>query len=71
MRGVGLSSWIKWQGNKLDRPGRPKPIVKKWESLAGELMKMVLNSHLRKRFNHIPEVVGIMKSEWAIVKAAA
>ena len=55
----------------MDRPGRPKRIVRVcWERLAEAPMKMVFNSHLRRSFNHISEVVGSVKSEWAMFHAA-
>ena len=60
-----------------DRPGRPKQIVRVcWAQSTKHPVKMVFNSHLRRSFNHIPEVVGSMESEWdmfcaGVVKAAA
>ncbi|KAI3351322.1 hypothetical protein L3Q82_005867 [Scortum barcoo] len=43
-------SWIRWQRRKLDRPGRPKRIVRVccWERLAEPSVREVFNSHLRK-----------------------
>ena len=66
-----MVSWIRWRKKKLDRPGRPKRIVKVcWDGLAEDPVKMVSNSNLRQSFNHIPEVVGSMESEWAIFYTA-
>ena len=66
-----MVSWIRWQGRKPDRPGRPKRGVRVcWEHLAEDPVKMVFNSHLRRSFNHIPEVAGNMESEWAMFRAA-
>ncbi|KAI3359498.1 hypothetical protein L3Q82_013894 [Scortum barcoo] len=46
-------SWIRWQRRKLDRPGRPKRIVRVcWECLAEPSVREVFNSHLRKRTSH-------------------
>ncbi|KAI3357062.1 hypothetical protein L3Q82_015445 [Scortum barcoo] len=45
-------SWIRWQRRKLDRPGRPKRIVRVcWERLAEPSVREVFNSHLRKSFS--------------------
>ena len=64
-------SWIRWQGRKPDRRGRPKRGVRVcWERLAEDPAKMVFNSHLRRSFDHIPEVAGSMESEWAMFRAA-
>ncbi|KAI3354769.1 hypothetical protein L3Q82_004595 [Scortum barcoo] len=42
-------SWIRWQRRKLDRPGRPKRIVRVcWERLAEPSVREVFNSHLRE-----------------------
>ncbi|KAI3361768.1 hypothetical protein L3Q82_002111 [Scortum barcoo] len=49
-------SWIRWQRRKLDRPGRPKRIVRVcWERLAEPSVREVFNSHLRKSFSQIQE----------------
>ncbi|KAI3351148.1 hypothetical protein L3Q82_005710 [Scortum barcoo] len=46
-------SWLRWQRRKLDRPGRPKRIVRVcWECLAEPSVREVFNSHLRKRASH-------------------
>ncbi|KAI3351051.1 hypothetical protein L3Q82_005592 [Scortum barcoo] len=48
-------SWLRWQRRKLDRPGRPKRIVRVcWERLAKPSVREVFNSHLRKSFSQIP-----------------
>ncbi|KAI3371803.1 hypothetical protein L3Q82_024365 [Scortum barcoo] len=52
-------SWIRWQRRKLDRPGRPKRIVRVcWERLAEPSVREVFNSHLRKSFSQIPREAG-------------
>ncbi|KAI3359899.1 hypothetical protein L3Q82_014257, partial [Scortum barcoo] len=57
-------SWIRWQRRKLDRPGRPKRIVRVcWERLAEPSVREVFNSHLRKSFSQIPREAGDIESE--------
>ncbi|KAI3369614.1 hypothetical protein L3Q82_025324 [Scortum barcoo] len=52
-------SWLRWQRRKLDRPGRPKRIVRVcWERLAEPSVREVFNSHLRKSFSQIPREAG-------------
>ena len=52
-------SWIRAQGRKPDRPGRPKRVVRDcWGHLTEDPVKMVFNFHLWRSFNHIPEVEG-------------
>ncbi|KAI3361528.1 hypothetical protein L3Q82_013677 [Scortum barcoo] len=56
-------SWIRWQRRKLDRPGRPKRIVRVcWERLAEPSVREVFNSHLRKSFSQIPREAGDIES---------
>ncbi|KAI3358078.1 hypothetical protein L3Q82_003089 [Scortum barcoo] len=64
-------SWIRWQRRKLDRPGRPKRIVRVcWERLAEPSVREVFNSHLRKRFSQIPREAGDIESEWTMFSAS-
>ncbi|KAI3353923.1 hypothetical protein L3Q82_005124 [Scortum barcoo] len=64
-------SWIRWQRRKLDRPGRPKRIVRVcWERLAEPSVREVFNSHLRKSFSQIPREAGGIKSEWTMFSAS-
>ncbi|KAI3377664.1 hypothetical protein L3Q82_008824, partial [Scortum barcoo] len=65
-------SWIRWQGRKLDRPGRPKRIVRRvcWERLAEPSVREVFNSHLRKSFSQIPREAGDIESEWTMFSAS-
>ncbi|KAI3371832.1 hypothetical protein L3Q82_006714 [Scortum barcoo] len=64
-------SWIRWQGRKLDRPGRPKRIVRVcWEHLAEPSVREVFNSHLRKSFSQIPREAGDIESEWTMFSAS-
>uniref|UniRef100_A0A671U0G4 Endonuclease/exonuclease/phosphatase domain-containing protein n=1 Tax=Sparus aurata TaxID=8175 RepID=A0A671U0G4_SPAAU len=60
-------SRIRWQGRKLDRPGRPKHIVRVfWERLAEPSVREVFNSHLRESFVQIPREAGDIESEWTM-----
>ncbi|KAI3353340.1 hypothetical protein L3Q82_019871, partial [Scortum barcoo] len=65
-------SWIRWQRRKLDRPGRPKRIVRVcWErNLAEPSVREVFNSHLRKSFSQIPREAGDIESEWTMFSAS-
>ncbi|KAI3372053.1 hypothetical protein L3Q82_006916 [Scortum barcoo] len=64
-------SWIRWQRRKLDRPGRPKRIVRVcWERLAEPSVREVFNSHLRKSFSQIPREAGDIESEWTMFSAS-
>ncbi|KAI3374280.1 hypothetical protein L3Q82_006128 [Scortum barcoo] len=64
-------SWIRWQRRKLDRPGRPKRIVRVcWERLAEPSVRQVFNSHLRKSFSQIPREAGDIESEWTMISAS-
>ncbi|KAI3373846.1 hypothetical protein L3Q82_022426 [Scortum barcoo] len=77
-RGAELSSdhhlvvsWLRWQRRKLDRPGRPKRIVRVcWERLAEPCVREVFNSHLRKSFSQIPREAGDIESEWTMFSAS-
>ncbi|KAI3371774.1 hypothetical protein L3Q82_024327 [Scortum barcoo] len=66
-------SWIRWQRRKLDRPGRPKRIVRVcWDHLAEPSVREVFNSHLRKSFSQIPREAGDIgiESEWTMFSAS-
>ncbi|KAI3367785.1 hypothetical protein L3Q82_026220 [Scortum barcoo] len=64
-------SWIRWQRRKLDRPGRPKRIVRVcWERLAEPSVREVFNFHLRKSFSQIPREAGDIESEWTMFSAS-
>ncbi|KAI3376944.1 hypothetical protein L3Q82_000185 [Scortum barcoo] len=64
-------SWIRWRRRKLDRPGRPKRIVRVcWERLAEPSVREVFNSHLRKSFSQIPREAGDIESEWTMFSAS-
>ncbi|KAI3375438.1 hypothetical protein L3Q82_021924, partial [Scortum barcoo] len=77
-RGAELSTddhlvvtWIRWQRRKLDRPGRPKRIVRVcWERLAEPSVREVFNSHHRKSFSKIPREAGDFESEWTMFSAS-
>uniref|UniRef100_A0A671V6D7 Endonuclease/exonuclease/phosphatase domain-containing protein n=1 Tax=Sparus aurata TaxID=8175 RepID=A0A671V6D7_SPAAU len=56
-----------WQGRKLNRPGRPKRIVRVcWERLAEPSVREIFNSHLRESFCQIPREAGDIESEWTM-----
>ncbi|KAI3368711.1 hypothetical protein L3Q82_025707, partial [Scortum barcoo] len=65
-------SWLRWQRRKLDRPGRPKRIVRVcWErSGRAPSVREVFNSHLRKSFSQIPREAGDIESEWTMFSAS-
>ncbi|KAK9542006.1 hypothetical protein VZT92_002010 [Zoarces viviparus] len=64
-------SWIRWRGNRLERPGKPKRVVRvNWECLAEDPVWEVFNSHLRENFSHIPREVGDTETEWTMFKAS-
>jgi len=64
-------SWTRWWGSRLERPGKPKRVVKvNWERLEEDPVREVFNSHLRMNFSHIPREVGDMQSEWTTFKAS-
>ena len=64
-------SWIRWQGRKPARPGRPKRTVRVcWERLAEPSVCEVFNSHLRESFSRIPGEVGDIESEWTMFSAS-
>uniref|UniRef100_A0AAV2J4J5 Endonuclease/exonuclease/phosphatase domain-containing protein n=1 Tax=Knipowitschia caucasica TaxID=637954 RepID=A0AAV2J4J5_KNICA len=64
-------SWIRWQGKKPVRPGRPKRIVRVcWERLAEPPVRQTFNSHLRESFSQVPVEEGDMESEWTMFSAS-
>ncbi|KAK7929823.1 hypothetical protein WMY93_006218 [Mugilogobius chulae] len=64
-------SWIRWQRRKLDRPGRPKRIVRVcWERLAEPSVRRVFNSHLRESFSQLPGETEDIESEWTMFSAS-
>jgi len=64
-------SWIRWWGRLLDRPGKPKRVVRvNWEPLVETPVHEVFNSHLRKNISCIPGEVGDMEPEWAMFRAS-
>ena len=78
-RGAELSSdhhlvvsWIRWQGRKLDRLGRPKHILRVcWECLVEPSVGEVFNSHLQESFDQIPREAGDIESEWTMLSTVA
>ena len=73
-RGAELSSdhhlvvsWIRWQGRKLDRPSRPKCIVRVClEPLTEPSVREVFNSHFQESVDQIPREVEDIESEWTM-----
>ena len=65
-------SWVRWKGKLLDRPGKPKHVVRvNWERLDGApVLRETFNSHLRRSFSCIPVEVGDIEPEWAMFKAS-
>uniref|UniRef100_A0A3P8VPY1 Endonuclease/exonuclease/phosphatase domain-containing protein n=1 Tax=Cynoglossus semilaevis TaxID=244447 RepID=A0A3P8VPY1_CYNSE len=60
-------SWLRLRGAKLDRPGRPKRIVRVcWERLAESPVRGAFNSHLRESFEQVPREAGDIESEWTM-----
>lgn len=52
-------SWIRWQGSLLDRPGKPKCVVRvNWERLAKCPVCWVLNSHLWRNISCLYLTLG-------------
>ena len=64
-------SWIREWGKILDRPGKPKQVVRvNWERLEEAPVLEIFNSHLRRSFSSIPVEVGGIEPEWAVFKAS-
>ena len=77
-RGVELStdhhllvSWVRGWGKTLDRPGKPKRVVRvNWERLEEAPVQKISNSHLRRSFSGIPVEVGGIEPEWSMFKTS-
>ncbi|KAK5904105.1 hypothetical protein CesoFtcFv8_005702 [Champsocephalus esox] len=77
-RGAGLStdhhlvvSWVEWRGKPLDRPGKPKRVVRvNWERLEEAQVQEAFKSHLRRTFSGIPVEVGDIEPECSVFKAS-
>ncbi|KAK5875618.1 hypothetical protein CesoFtcFv8_026682 [Champsocephalus esox] len=64
-------SWVEWRGKPLDRPGKPKRVVRvNWERLEEAQVQEAFNSHLRRSFSGIPVEVGDIEPEWSVFKAS-
>ena len=60
-------SWIRWQGRKLNRPGRPKCTVRVcWERLVESPVRVIFNFHLRQSIDWILRESGDTESEWTM-----
>ncbi|XP_072572600.1 uncharacterized protein [Paramormyrops kingsleyae] len=66
-----VMSWLRWQGRKPVRPGRPKRIVRVcWERLAEAPVRWSFNSCLRQNSNCMPGEVGDIESEWTLFRTS-
>ena len=64
-------SWFRWRGKSLDRPGKPKRVVRvSWERLGEAPVREAFNSHLRRNFSSIPVEAGDIEPEWTMFKAS-
>uniref|UniRef100_A0AAV2MSF8 Endonuclease/exonuclease/phosphatase domain-containing protein n=1 Tax=Knipowitschia caucasica TaxID=637954 RepID=A0AAV2MSF8_KNICA len=64
-------SWIRWQGRKPVRPGRPKRVVRVcWERLAEPPVRRTFNTHLRESFSQVPAEEGDMESKWTMFSSS-
>ncbi|TWW80203.1 R2 Retrovirus-related Pol polyprotein from type I retrotransposable element [Takifugu flavidus] len=64
-------SWLRWWGRMLDRPGRPKRVVRVcWERLAESPVRRSFNSRLRESFEHVPGEAGDIESERTMFRAS-
>ena len=66
-------SWVEWREKPLDRPGKPKRVVRvNWERLEEAQVQEAFNSHLQRSFSGIPVEVGdIAVFKASIAEAAA
>ena len=61
-----MVSWVEWRGKPLDRPGKPKRVVRvNWERLEEAQVQEAFNSHLRRSFSGIPRVREQWSVRWA------
>ena len=64
-------SWVRGWGKTLDRPGKPKRVVRvRWDRLEEVPVCEIFNSHLQRSFSGIPAEVGGIEPEWAMFKAS-
>lgn len=64
-------SWICWQGKKMERPERPKPIVKVyWEQVMELSDTKDFNYHLQEKFDLILREAGDIKSKWTMLSTS-
>ena len=64
-------SWVRGWGKTLDRPRKPKRVVRvNWERLVEAPVREIFNSNLRRSFSGIPVEVGDIEHEWAMFKAS-
>uniref|UniRef100_A0AAV2JJP1 Endonuclease/exonuclease/phosphatase domain-containing protein n=1 Tax=Knipowitschia caucasica TaxID=637954 RepID=A0AAV2JJP1_KNICA len=63
--------WIRWQGRRPVRPGRPKRVVRVcWKRLAEPPVRRAFNSHLRESFSQVPAEEGDIESEWTMFSSS-
>lgn len=64
-------SWVKVWGKTLDRPGKPKRVLRvNWERLKEAPVRKIFNSHLWWSFSGTPVEVGGIEPERAMFKAS-
>ena len=64
-------SWVRGWGKTLDRPGKPKRVVRvNWERLEEAPVQRTFNSHLRRSFSCIPVEAGGIEPEWTMFKVS-
>ncbi len=55
--------WVRWWGNPLDRPGKPKCVVRvNWEHLEKGPARVAFSSHLCGGWGHQTGVVDVQAS---------
>ena len=64
-------SWIRERGKSMDRPGKPKLVVRVyWNRLEEAPVLPIFNSHLWRSFSGIPVEVGGIEPELAVSKTS-
>ncbi|XP_033991643.1 solute carrier family 22 member 7-like [Trematomus bernacchii] len=64
-------SWVEWRGKPLDRPGKPKRVVRvNWERLEEAQVQEAFNSHLRRSFSGIPVETPVVREAIRLKKEA-
>ena len=64
-------SWFRWRGKPLDRPGKPKRVVRvNWERLKEDPVREEFNCHLLRSFSDTPVEGEDIEHEWSVFKAS-